>query len=345
MRFSIIIPVYNVEKYIRRCMESIMNQTFRDYEVIVVDDESPDNSMRIVEEFAENFPGMITMIHQKNTRQGGARNRGVREAKGEYILFVDSDDYVSETMLEVVDAKLRETPCDILVFQHMIVTEEGKKIGMGDFGSLLPGTYAPRTNKEVLTLSCEPWKKAYLRSFYLESRFEFPEKILYEDAVTRVLYAKASQIVICSECLYYYVHRAGSSIRQKLSERMLDILKVTDLTVDMLRKDGLYDHFQDVMESALIGGIVYILEVVNESDPLSPMQNAMMDYIADNFPGNAENTYLDVDIRRNWEMLENRKFMQYHYRVIQVRKLKRALLRWSAVEKMNQLRKRFLKKE
>ena len=92
MRFSIIIPVYNVEKYIGKCMDTVMHQSFDDYEVIVVNDETPDNSMAIVQQYVDAFPGKIHVIHQKNTRQGGSRNRGVREAKGEYILFVDSDD-------------------------------------------------------------------------------------------------------------------------------------------------------------------------------------------------------------------------------------------------------------
>ena len=114
MRFSIIIPVYNVEKYIEKCMASVMGQSFTDYEVIVVDDESPDNSMAVVERYAEEYPGKIRMIRQKNTRQGGARNHGVRYAKGDYLLFVDSDDYVHPDMLKTVDERLKQQPCDIL---------------------------------------------------------------------------------------------------------------------------------------------------------------------------------------------------------------------------------------
>ena len=122
MRFSIIIPVYNVEKYIRKCMDTVMNQTFRDYEVIVVNDETPDNSMKIVQEYVDAFPGMIQVIHQKNTRQGGARNNGVTKARGEYLLFVDSDDYVATTMLETVDARLKANPCDVLVLRRDLLS-------------------------------------------------------------------------------------------------------------------------------------------------------------------------------------------------------------------------------
>lgn len=340
MRFSIIIPVYNVEKYIRKCMETVMGQTFRDYEVIVVDDESPDGSMAIVAEFAQRYPGMITMIRQKNTRQGGARNRGVREARGEYLIFVDSDDYVSLNMLEAVDEQIRNHDCDIVSFKCALVTPEGRFLREDGLGQLQPGRYVPAQDKDVVLLPTGPVHKAFRRSFYLESGFAFPEKLLYEDAVTRLLYAKAADMVLCDMCLYYYVQSPNSSMRQKPSERMLDILKVTDLTLEMFRTHGVYEPFRDQMESALIGGIVYVLEFVNAADPSSDLQNQMMDYIQEKFPYYRENPALDEDVRRWIGLLQQRKFKQYHYRVIRVRECKQFLKRWEVFQKLNRLRKR-----
>lgn len=344
MRFSIIIPVYNVEKYIRRCMDSIMNQTFRDFEVIVVDDESPDNSMQIVEEFAKAYPGMITMIHQKNTRQGGARNRGVREAKGEYILFVDSDDYVSLNMLEFLDSQLQENPCDMLVFQFEKVSMEGRPLGVGGCGELAPGSYYPEKDKEILRIPASPANKVFRREFYMNSKVEFPEKLLYEDVIMRALYVKAAKIVVSNEILYYYVQSSNSSIRQKPSPKMLDILTMSDIVLDRFREDGMYDAFREALEASQIGSIIYILDVVNEADPRSTLQDTMMDYIASKFPGCADNPFMDIDIRESWELLSSRQFMRYHYSVIQVRKLKNYLRKWRIFVKLNQLRKRMLSK-
>lgn len=344
MRFSIIIPVYNVEKYIRNCMETVMGQTFRDYEVIVVDDESPDNSMAIVAEYAEKNPGMITMIHQKNTRQGGARNRGVREARGEYLIFVDSDDYVSLNMLEVVDWQIRKHDCDIISFKCALVTPEGKFLREEGLGQLRPGKYVPAQDQNVIMLPTGPVHKAFRRAFYLESGFAFPEKVLYEDAVTRLLYAKASQMVLCDACLYYYVQSPNSSMRQKPSERMLDILKVTDMALDMFRQHGLYEQFREPLESALIGGIVYVLEFVNAADPSSDLQNKIIDYIQAQFPNYRENSAMDPDVLRGMELLEQRKFLQYYYRVIRVREFKLFLKRWKIFQELNRCRKLLLKK-
>lgn len=344
MRFSIIIPVYNVENYIRRCMDSVMNQTFSDYEVIVVDDESPDNSMQIVAEFADAFPGKITMIHQKNTRQGGARNNGVTHAKGEYILFVDSDDYVSPDLLQTLDEQLKIHDCDILAFKYRMVTSEGHELQDGGFGSLAEGLYHPREDKQIVMLPVGPVHKAYRRSFYLDCGFRFPERILYEDAMTRVLVASASGVYLHDAALYYYVQSPNSSMRQKPSERMLDILTVTDLVADAFRQRGLYEDFRQPLESSLVGGILYVLEFVNRADPSSRLQDAMMDYIRDKFPACLENPFLDPDVWYGLNLLLKGKYRMFHILVIRGGEVKSFLKRWKVISELNRFRRKLMGK-
>lgn len=343
MRFSIIIPVYNVEKYIRKCMDTVMNQTFRDFEVIVVDDESPDNSMQIVEEFAQQYPGMIKMIHQKNTRQGGARNRGVREARGEYLVFIDSDDYVRLDMLEVLDRSIYQSNCDILVFQFQMVSQSGRNLGEGGCGGLAPGVYAPQLDKCIFQLPANPANKVFRREFYVNSHVEFPEKLLYEDAVLRLLYAKASRIVISDEILYYYVQSDNSSIRRKPSEKMLDILTMSDLVMDMFRKESIYEDFREELDSALIGGIVYILDVINEADYKNTLQDQMVDYILRSFPEYEKYPCLDEDLKNGLKLLCRRQYRAYYHTVIIPRRIRRWLLNWKVIDDLNQLRKRIKK--
>lgn len=326
MRFSIIIPVYNVEKYIRRCMESVMNQTFRDYEVIVVNDETPDNSMAIVQEYVNAFPGMIQVIHQKNTRQGGARNNGVSKARGEYILFVDSDDYVALNMLETVDAKLRENPCDILVFRHVPVSPEGKRLGEPEYCALPPGTYLPERDKNVVLIPTGPVNKAFRREFYVETQVWFPEKLLYEDAVTRVLYAMAASVVVCDDVLYYYVQSGNSSMRRKPSEKMLDILTMTDITLQEFRRRGIYEFFRDPLDCALIYGILYILDSINSVQPEHPIQKTMAQYLAGTFPDYRENPCVGKTLGKALDCLIQQRFRMYHFRYLLVSRMKEKLL-------------------
>lgn len=339
MRFSIIIPVYNVEKYIRKCMDTVMNQTFRDYEVIVVNDETPDNSMKIVQEYVDAFPGMIQVIHQKNTRQGGARNNGVTKARGEYLLFVDSDDYVAATMLEILDARLQENPCDILGFQHITVSPEGEALYEYSDGMLKPGVYDPRQDHQILMLACNPWGKAFRREFYVGSGIRFPEQLLYEDAVTRVLYALASSVVLCDDRLYYYVQSSNSSMRRNISEKMLDILTVTDIVIQEFKNRDLYEVFRDQLDCALIYGILYVLNFINGTDKKHPIQIPMADYIRIHFPDYKKNPNIGSTLSQALDYLVEHQFGKYHFRILVCSRIKEQILRIPVLEKINQLRK------
>ena len=340
MRFSIIIPVYNVEKYIDRCLNTVMHQTFDDYEVIVVNDETPDNSMQIVQKYVDAFPGKIQVIHQKNTRQGGARNNGVSRASGEYLLFVDSDDYVALNMLETLDAKLKEQPCDILGFRHITVTPDGKELYEYSDGMLKPGMYYPAENKEIVMLACNPWGKAFRRSFYMDTQFLFPEKLLYEDAVTRVLYAAASSVALCEDKLYYYVQSANSSMRRGVTEKMLDILQVTDIVMCEFRSREMYEIFRDHLDCALIYGILYVADIISQIQPEHPYLRSMAAYIQEHFPDYKNNTCIGDTLCRALDYFTACEFRKYHFRILVLGRFKERLLQNPAVAKLNELRRR-----
>ena len=120
-KFSIIIPVYNVEKYLKKCLDSVFNQTYKDYEVIVVNDGTKDNSMDIVKDYD------VKVINQKNQGLSAARNAGVKKATGEYLIFLDSDDYWEKDLLKELSKSLKNNP-DLIRFQINEVYEDGKTI-------------------------------------------------------------------------------------------------------------------------------------------------------------------------------------------------------------------------
>ena len=339
MRFSIIVPVYNVEKYIDKCMYSLMHQTFDDYEVIVVNDETPDNSMRIVEKYAQMFPGKIRIFHQKNTRQGGARNNGVTKARGEYILFVDSDDYVALNMLETVDIRLKTTPSDILVFQYVPVSEQGERLSEVRHNAIEPGIYHPEQDRTMLLLPTGPVNKAFRREFYVNTGVQFPEKLLYEDGVTRVFYAMAQTIEVCDDVLYYYVQSESSSMRREISGKMLDILPVTDIALQEFHKLGLYEAFREPLDCALIYGILNILDYINDMQPDHPIQKPMAAYISDRFPDYRNNPYISETLSKGLDYLVAYDFRKYHYRIRMVSKIKEQILRIPIAAKLNKLRR------
>ena len=127
MFFSIIIPVYQVAPYLRQCLDSVVNQRFRDREIILVDDGSTDGGAAICDEYGEKYPD-IRVIHQRNQGLSGARNAGLDAAKGEWILFIDSDDWVVPDMLETLAAEIESCPADLYSFNMRLVDEQGRKL-------------------------------------------------------------------------------------------------------------------------------------------------------------------------------------------------------------------------
>lgn len=339
MRFSIIVPVYNVEKYIAKCMNSLVNQSFRDYEIIIVDDESPDGSMAIVETYRKKDPDRIRVIHQKNTRQGGARNHGVELALGEYLLFVDSDDYVSTSMLEILDRRLKENPCDILVFDSVPVTVQGELLPHEPM-ILKPGAYVPKECPSVVELPGAPWGKAFKRELYLKTGFQFPPKVLYEDVTTRILYAQARRIAICPDTLYYYVQRENSSMTQQVSEKMLDILTVTEIVRKEFIRLNLYESFREPLETALIYCILCIVEIISRAQWNSPMLLPLADYLQEKFPDYEKNSYASPELKRVLRCLTAHRFRYYHWRFLHLNHFKEKLLQNPLVSFFNDLRKK-----
>lgn len=123
--FSIIIPVYNVEKYISECLNSVYSQEFEAFEVIAIDDGSADNSGNILDKYKADFHDKTTVIHQANQGQSAARNLGIQKATGDYILFIDSDDWIEPKTLQILYEKIKENSYDMLGFNNQKVYEDG----------------------------------------------------------------------------------------------------------------------------------------------------------------------------------------------------------------------------
>ncbi|NGO69087.1 bifunctional glycosyltransferase/CDP-glycerol:glycerophosphate glycerophosphotransferase [Streptomyces boncukensis] len=184
-RFSVVVPAYRVQGYLRECLDSVLTQSFRDIEVIAVDDCSPDGSGLILDEYASRDPRVQVLHLPRNSGLGRARNTGVQHATGDYLLFLDSDDSYLPGALAAIDRRL--TACgdpDLLVFDHERAHWWGER-RPSVFGEQLaaPGTrtYTVAERPELLTLFHVAWNKAYRRSFYQREGFAFAPG-LYEDA-------------------------------------------------------------------------------------------------------------------------------------------------------------------
>lgn len=211
---SIIVPIYNVEQYVDRCLESLTNQTCScNYEIVVVNDGTKDNSMEIVNRYAAEFD-FIKIINQENAGLSAARNTGIANAIGEYIAFVDSDDYVSPDYIKLLYGSATEHNSDVVCCNYRnIVNENGG--GVGNFPRHSCGVYSgERILKEVLqdiTVRSYVWNKLYRRSIFEGNGIRFPLGVNFEDlAVMPQVFYYAEKVSFIPQALYNYVHREGS---------------------------------------------------------------------------------------------------------------------------------------
>ena len=203
MKLSIIIPVYRVEATLNRCVESVLNQNLDDFEVILIDDGSPDNCTRLCDEWAQKDQH-IRVIHQENKGLSGARNAGIDIAQGDYLTFIDSDDYIAEQTLAPLMQKLSDNP-DIDIIEYPVFVFYGSpKQYMLDFrGDMVYQDMDDYWFKGKAYLHSYAWNKIYRTELYLDIRF--PIDIIFEDMHTLPqLLKKAKTVMTTCQGLYYY---------------------------------------------------------------------------------------------------------------------------------------------
>lgn len=212
-KFSIIIPVYNVEKYLKKCLDGVFNQTYKDYEVIVVNDGTKDNSMDIVKDYN------VKVINQKNQGLSAARNAGVKKAIGDYLIFLDSDDYWEKDLLKELSKSLKNNP-DLVRFQINEVYEDGRVIPYQE--ESFTNLSGPDAFKKIVKYHFveNAWCYAISKKYYLENKFEFKTGTIHEDfGLIPLVIMKAKRVNSINYLGYNYLQRQGSIMSNKNYEK------------------------------------------------------------------------------------------------------------------------------
>ncbi len=231
---SVIVPVYNVEPYLERCVESIRNQSYKNLEIILVDDGSPDNCGKMCDEFAEK-DSRIRTVHRKNGGQSAARNSGLSIAKGDYIGFVDSDDYIEEDMYEVLFGALKSTSAQMAVCDYRVVNESGAYSGKKSFSGRV-SVYEGDSAYDIIipTLNNSVWNKLYKKECI--KGLTFPEGQIHGEDFIFVLESlkNVERIAVADEGKYYYLQRSDSITGKVFSEKKLDEIKSKDRILEII---------------------------------------------------------------------------------------------------------------
>lgn len=224
-KVSIIVPVYNVEKYLEKCLDSLVSQTLDAYEVIVVNDGSPDNSQEIIDRYVEKYPDLIFAYKKKNGGLGDARNFGIDKARGEYIGFVDSDDWVDKKMFEAMYGFAKTQNHDVVICDFIEINDGWKKgrVSAGYRGDTLQ---YPIDKYSFILNSLDPataCNKIYRRELF--SIRKFPSQWYEDIATTPILLSYASKIGYLPVAFYYYRQTATSITKIAADGRNLDVIK------------------------------------------------------------------------------------------------------------------------
>ena len=221
-RVSIVVPVYNAEKYINKCIKSILGQSCPDYEAILIDDGSVDNSGMICDDYADHY-AQICVVHTENKGPAAARKKGVGYAAGEYIMFVDADDWLDEEMLEYAVRVAEDTDADIVCLGHREVDESGqtKAVFSQEFDSLnmTETTQMMHHLHGTRYIDSGPWAKLVRRSLFVG--IDFCENVTIGEDYFMVLQLleKAGKVVLCKKTMYNRCIRTTSISRSGYSER------------------------------------------------------------------------------------------------------------------------------
>lgn len=285
-KVSVIIPVYNVEKYIRRCLESLVNQTLSDIEIIVVNDGTPDDSQTIIDEYVKKYPNKVISIIKENGGQGSARNLGLEKATGEYIGYVDSDDYVELNMYEELYNKAKESNSDIIVCGNNLLSENYELISKED------------AETEFLLGKMAVWNKLYKRKILVDNKIKFRSKVWYEDLdFTMKVYFSSKKISYVNNHLYNYLLREGSTMNNNNIIRNLELIQSFDSLIDFCKEKDLYDINRDKIEficiyHMYIFAITRVLNTNNKYKDKIEIINKFKNYIKFNFPNFKKNKYI-----------------------------------------------------
>ncbi|MFT5210356.1 MAG: glycosyltransferase involved in cell wall biosynthesis [Flavobacterium sp.] len=274
-KLSVVVPVFNVEKYLEKCLVSLENQTFKNFEVVIINDGSSDSSLDIANSFHAKDQ-RFRVISQENLGLGGARNTAIANARGEYIFMLDSDDYIKSDTFSTLIEYLEENDLDILVFNYEKVDEFGRVIDSPKNGN--NGVFTKdEAFRQILSWKTSPlsWNKLYRTRLFVDGAIYYKEKFLHEDIpVTYKLFWFADRVGYLNNSFYYWVIRSGSITSQFSYKHINDVVtSLTDIKRHLL-ENSVYANY----ELEYVEGCVKMFNVMLERS-IEHQRFGCMDYL------------------------------------------------------------------
>lgn len=315
-KVSVIVPVYNVEKYLDRCLNSLVNQTLDDFEIIVINDGSPDNSQVIIDEYQKKYPNLIKKYYKDNGGLSSTRNYGIERSNGEYISFIDSDDYIEPTMLEVMYNKAIEENYDVVVCNLNYVYEDGAKDRIVSCNLNYDVLNRNSLKKSMINIYPTACNKIFKRKIF--DYILFKEKIWYEDVefIYR-MYSVINSIGVVKLPLYNYLQRKNT-ITSTFNDKIFDYIDNWNGIIEYYKKINLYEEFYNELEYCYVR---YILATMvkgltnfnNYQKYLLGVDRALFN-VKNNFPNYKKNKYFYRSAKGIYLIMFNKMFARLMYK-------------------------------
>ena len=259
IKLSLIVPVYNVEKYLDKCLDSLVNQTLKDIEIIVVNDGTKDNSQKIIDKYAKKYPKLIKPFIKENGGLSSARNYGVKYATGEYIGFVDSDDYVDLNLFERMYNLAKKEKSDVVGCGVKYVYKD--RLGSISINTSLFNKSVVESPNILLEIKSYAPNKIYKRSFWIKNKFEFAKQYFEDSALIYNVLLAANKVSVISDSFYYYNKTNEVSITRIADDRAYDIFKSCDSILNFYKKNNSYEKIKEQVDYICIKHIRYRIKV------------------------------------------------------------------------------------
>ena len=292
MKVSVIVPVYNVEPYLDKCLNTLVNQTLKKIEIIIVNDGSKDNSEKIIEKYLKKYPEKIKYIKKANGGLSSARNEGLKYASGEYIGFVDSDDYVSLNTFNLMYKKAKEKNFDLVVCNLNYVYESKTKMISAGLDKDLENE--DEVKKNIVFLYPAVWNKLYKKEI-LDS-LKFKEGIWYEDVEFNFrVYPRVKSIGYVDKPLIQYVQRE-SSISKTIDKRLFNYIDNFNGLIRYYQDNNLYNKYYFELEYSyvryLYATFIKQLSYTNDKELFKEGVKEAIKNVQEHFPNYKKNIYL-----------------------------------------------------
>lgn len=298
MKVSVIVPIYNVEAYLPACLKSIVGQTLRDIEIILVDDGSTDGSPEIARRFAAG-DSRIRLVSQANSGQAVARNVGIAKAQGDYIVFVDSDDWIEPDMLEVLYRNIRQEKSDFVQCRFEFDNpQKGTRSVYGrEFGRpVMEGKEILEDAMMVRNILVAPVIKMYDRRFLLDNNLFFESGIVNEDTLYAiVISACARKVSFVNRVFYHAIEREGSTSRASYQRLCSHMIVALDKAKAFLEEKGCFAQVEGLYQARYLKSVIYNLMQMSQRLPYEEYRNIWQW----NMDHSSYRSYNNASVRKN----------------------------------------------